>query len=132
MDLSDGLADDDPSQLTFVPTPQDINRDILDQADQFIVVARADAVGLTRLAHTLFDAEENGLRPQLLVINKARRSGTGGSIERPIDSVLSSIVPDLPRVIIEDALWLIRPLWMLRRWLRNLRRRVLLSRSIRS
>ncbi|HHT40523.1 MAG TPA: CpsD/CapB family tyrosine-protein kinase [Actinomyces sp.] len=103
VDLSDGLADDDPSQLTFVPTPQDINRDILDQADQFIVVARADAVGLTRLAHTLFDAEENGLRPQLLVINKARRSGTGGSIERPIDSVLSSIVPDIPRVIIEDA-----------------------------
>lgn len=103
VDLSDGLSDDDPSQLTFVPTPQDINRDILDQADQFIAVARADAVGLTRLAHTLFDAEENGLQPQLLVINKARRAGTGGSIERPIDSVLASIAPDIPRVIIEDA-----------------------------
>lgn len=104
VDLSDGLADDDPSQLTFVPTPQDINRGILEAADQLILVARGDAVGLTRLTYTLLEADENEIRPQLLVVNRARAAGTGRGVERPIDSVLASIAPAIPRVILEDSL----------------------------
>lgn len=103
VDLADGLADDDPSQLTFVPTPQDINRTILEDADVVLVVARGDAVGLTRLTHTLFEAEEAGVRPDVLVVNRTRAAGTGGSVSRPIDTVLASVAPVTPRVVIEDS-----------------------------
>ena len=103
VDLADGLADDDPSQLTFVPTPQDINRTGLEDADVVLIVARGDAIGLTRLTHTLYEAEEAGVRPDVLVVNRARSSGTGGSVSRPIDTVLASIAPVTPRVVIEDS-----------------------------
>ncbi|MDO5034480.1 MAG: P-loop NTPase [Actinomycetaceae bacterium] len=103
VDLSDGLSEDDPSQLTFVPTPQDVNRGILEDADALVVVARGDAVGLTRLTHTLFEAEESGFRPDLLVVNRVRSAATGGSIQRPIDAVLASVAPSTPRVVVEDC-----------------------------
>lgn len=103
VDLADGLADDDPSQLTFVPTPQDINRTVLEDADVVLIVARGDAIGLTRLTHTLYEVEEAGVRPDVLVVNRARSAGTGGSVSRPIDTVLASIAPVTPRVVIEDS-----------------------------
>lgn len=103
VDLSDGIADDDPSQLTFVPTPQDLNRNILEAADTLLIVARGDTIGLTRLAHVLKECEEHSLTPNAVVINRARPSTTGGAVERTIDTVLASIAPDFPRVIIEDS-----------------------------
>ena len=78
-------------------------RQILEDADVVLVVARGDAVGLTRLTHTLFEAEEAGVRPDVLVVNRTRAAGTGGSVSRPIDTVLASVAPVTPRVVIEDS-----------------------------
>ena len=59
VDLSSGFTDEDPSLMSFVPSPEDINLGLARQADALVLVGRADAVGLMRLNALLGDCVEH-------------------------------------------------------------------------
>lgn len=103
VDLCDGLSHEDPSQLTFIPSREDLNLDVLHMADKVIVVVRADAVGLTRLAHLMDECEERDISVDLLVINRARVSAAGARAHDSIRAVLRTIMPHVPHVIVDES-----------------------------
>ncbi|MDO5060400.1 MAG: cellulose synthase operon protein YhjQ/BcsQ [Actinomycetaceae bacterium] len=103
LDLGAGLGEADPSQLTFVPSREDINQMLLSTADIVIVVAKADAIGLTRLGHVLDDAKENGIEVDLLLINRAETSQKGRRLKHSLNRVLNTIAPNLPYIVIEES-----------------------------
>ncbi|MDO5720536.1 MAG: hypothetical protein Q4P05_07345 [Actinomycetaceae bacterium] len=103
VDLSDGLSHEDPAQLTFVPSREDLNLEILRLADLVIVVARADAVGLTRLAHLMDECDEREVSVALVVINRARVSAAGVRAHDSIRAVLRTVLPGVPHVIVDES-----------------------------
>lgn len=103
IDICDGLSHEDPSQLTFVPSREDLNLEVLRMADKVVVVVRADAVGLTRLAHLMDECEERDLTVDLLVINRVRTSAAGVRAHDSIRAVLRTIMPHVPHVIVDES-----------------------------
>lgn len=103
IDLCAGHADDDPSQLTFVPSREDINLDVIRLADHLIIVARADAIGLTRLGQLIEDCAELDIAIDLIVVNRIRQAAAGSHPIETVQSVLHTICPHSPHVLIEDC-----------------------------
>lgn len=103
IDLCAGHSDDDPSQLTFVPSREDINLDVIRLADHLIIVARADAIGLTRLGQLVADCSDLDISIDLIVINRTRQAAAGMHPLETVQSVLHTICPHIPHVLIEDC-----------------------------
>ncbi|MCS4484065.1 hypothetical protein NXS08_00975 [Gleimia sp. 6138-11-ORH1] len=103
LDLGAGLGEADPSQLTFVPSREDINQTLLSTADIVIAVAKADAIGLTRLGHVLDDAQENNIQIDLLLINRAESTRKNRQMRHGLNRVLNTIAPDIPYIVIEES-----------------------------
>lgn len=101
IDLGAGLGEADPTQLTFVPSREDINYSILENADIRIVVARADAIGLTRLANLIDECEENSLQIDLIIINRA--GAKDRKLKHALNRILNQIAPNKPFLIIEET-----------------------------
>ncbi|MDO5728146.1 MAG: P-loop NTPase [Actinomycetaceae bacterium] len=103
VDLCDGLSDGDPSQLTFVPSREDINLDVIRMADYLLIVSRADAIGLTRLGQVVNECVELDIAIDLIVVNRVRQSAAGQHPEQTVQSVLQTICRHVPRVLIDDC-----------------------------
>lgn len=100
LDLGAGLGEADPSQLTFVPSREDINLSILQSADALVIVAKADTIGLTRLSNLLDDCAENELTVDLIIINFATPKDR--KLKHALNRILARIAPEKPFIIIEE------------------------------
>lgn len=101
VDISSGFTDEDPSLLSFVPSPEDINLTLAREADVLILVARADAVGLMRLHALVGDCREHGVQISAVVLNQARDGACGSSSRAALHSVMETIGGQFPYVIVE-------------------------------
>lgn len=103
VDLCDGFSDDDPAQLTFVPSREDINLSILREADVVIVVARADTVGLSRLNTVVLDCAQRHLAIDLIVLNRVRPEAMGTASTSALHEAMSAITTEVPYVLLPQS-----------------------------
>lgn len=102
VDLGAGFTDDDPAALTFVPKPEDLNLDVARAADAVILVARADAIGLSRLQSMIGDCEEHSVQIHAIVLNQASDASCGSSSRASLHAIMGSIAAENhPYIIIE-------------------------------
>ncbi|EEH63828.1 hypothetical protein HMPREF0044_0847 [Gleimia coleocanis DSM 15436] len=103
LDLGAGIGDTDPAQLSFVPSKEDINLRLLQEADVVILIAKADAVGLTRLGYILDDCAENDIQIDMILINRAKISGKDRKLKQSIHRVLNTIAANIPFLMLEET-----------------------------
>ncbi len=103
VDLSSGFTDEDPSLMSFVPSPEDINLGLARQADALVLVGRADAVGLMRLNALLGDCVEHNVPVTAMVLNQARDGACGSASRASLHTVMDTIGSAAPYVIVEHS-----------------------------
>lgn len=103
VDIASGFTDEDPSLMSFVPSPEDINLDLARKADALVLVGRADAVGLMRLHALLGDCLEHNVPVSAIVLNQARDGACGSPSRASLHTVMDTIGFDCPYVIVEHS-----------------------------
>jgi len=101
VDAGFGLSGDGIDPFDPVPHRDAVTTAALEDADDVVVVASADPVGLTRLARGLLDlVDALGREPSLVVVNRMR-SGLGWAPRAVVDMV-ARVAPSTAVVFVPD------------------------------
>lgn len=102
--LVDAGAGLEPPPAPGLPTPRTreaLVTSVLEEADEVLVVASPDPIGLTRLARSLVDLRTvRGDGPSYVVVNRMR-TGLGWR-ERDVADMVARVCPDSPVVFLPD------------------------------
>ncbi|WIK64781.1 AAA family ATPase [Gleimia hominis] len=101
VDIGAGFTEADPAQLSFIPSREDVNLELLQAADRRVLVAKADAVGLTRLNQALAQCKDASVDIDLVVINQVRNAASGSRSRRSLITVARSICQNIPFELID-------------------------------